>query len=246
MILNFAFEKRGKVRKATVLAISMALLVFVPCVFGQNASLYFNGAYQGSNWTYDGETIATGFYDGSINGVNVGPAQRGGLGMICDDFKDNTNKGETWTATAINAATISSNIGSLLFGSTIGVTGYKEVAYLVYQMFTTDPSKATQMAYSEAIWALTGGVSYSSINSTAKLLYNEAKSDWSSITTSELASLWIYTPNPRGPHEAQEMWGMVPVPEGGSALAYLLLAGVCCFTAVFRSRQQRSLNTSKV
>lgn len=231
--------------KTTVLVISAALLLLVPCAFGQNTVMYFNGGYQGSNWTYGSETVATGFYDGAINGVQVGPGQPGGPGMICDDFNDNITTGESWTANAFNASTLSSNIGSLLFGSSIGVTGYTEVAYLVYQMFTTNPSSTTQAAYSEAIWALTGGVSVSALTGQALTFYNNAKADWSSMTTAELATLWIYTPNPRGPHEAQEMWGMVPVPEGGSALAYLLLAGISCFAGIFRSRNQQRLSGQK-
>ncbi len=241
-------EADNKMNKTIVLAISAALLLLVPCAFGQNTNMYFNGGYQGSNWTYGSETVATGFYDGSINGVNVGPGPAGQTpGMICDDFKDNITTGESWTATAINASTISSNLGGLLFGSSIGVTGYTEVAYLVYQMFNplTPLSPATEAAYSEAIWALTGGVSVSALTGQALTFYNNAKAGWSSMTSAELATLWIYTPNPRGPNEAQEMWGEVPVPEGGSALAYLLLAGIFCFTAIFRSRKQRCLSAYK-
>lgn len=226
----------------TAIFVVSAFLAFLPLAFGQNTTMNFNGGYQGSNWTYGNEAVGTGFYDGSINGVQVGPGQPGGLGMICDDFKDNTYTGETWTANAINASTLSSNIGELLFGNTIGVTGYTEVAYLVYQMFTTNPSATNQAAYSEAIWALTGGVSVSALTGQALTFYNNAKADWNAMTSQELASLWIYTPSPRGPNEAQEMWGMVAVPEGGSALAYLLIAGICCFTAMFsRSRKNPHL-----
>ena len=225
-------------KKVTACLVFATLLLFVPSLFGQNTNMYFNGGYQGSNWPYGSETVATGFYDGSINNVQVGSGQPGGPGMVCDDFNDTITTGENWTASAFNASTLSSNIGSLLFGSTIGVTGYTEVAYLVYQMFTTNPSAVTQASYSEAIWALTGGVSVSALTGQALTFYNNAKADWSSMTSSELASLWIYTPNPRGPNEAQEMWGMVPVPEGGSAIAYLLLAGICCFASMFSRRRQ--------
>jgi hypothetical protein len=39
-----------------------------------------------------------------------------------------------------------------------------------------------------------------------------------------LASLWIYTPNPKGPGEAQEMWGMVVGSRGrsGFRLSFIL------------------------
>ena len=228
-------------KKSVFLSVA-ATLLFVPSVLGQNTNMSFNGGYQGSNWTYNGETVGTGFYDGSINGTQVGPGQSS-PGMICDDFKDNIYSGETWTANAINAASLtSSNIGQTLFGAAIGVTGYQEVAYLVYQMFTTSPNAATQAAYSEAIWALTGsGVDPKALTGLALTLYNNVKAGGEILTASQLASLWIYTPNPLGPYQAQEMWGMVPVPvpEGGAAVGYLLLAGLCCFGAVFlRSRRQ--------
>lgn len=227
--------------KNSKLLLIATLLVFGPLAVGQNTNMFFNGGYQGSNWTYGNETVGTGFYDGSINGVAVGPGQPGGPGMICDDFRDNVYAGESWTANGINASSLtSSNLGQTLFGTTIGLTGYQKVAYLVYQMFTTNPNGATQAAYSEAIWALTGsGVDPSKLTGLALTLYNNVIAGGQTLTAAQLAKLWIYTPNPRGPNQAQEMWGMVPVPEGGAALAYLLLAGICCAGVVWhRSRRQ--------
>ena len=228
-------------KKLVFLSVSVLLFSSVPLALGQNTNMSFNGGYQGSNWNYGGETVGTGFYDGSINGVAVGPGQPGGPGMICDDFRDNVFSGETWTANAINASSLtSSNLSQTLFGTSIGVVGYQEVAYLAYQMFTTSPSAPTQAAYSEAIWALTGsGVDPSKLTGLALTLYNNVKAGGETLTGSQLASLWIYTPNPRGPNQAQEMWGRVAVPEGGSDLGYLFLAGLCCFGAMFaRSRRQ--------
>jgi hypothetical protein len=216
------------------------LFFFAPFVVGQSTSMSFNGGYQGANWAYGTETVGTGFYDGSINGTQVGPGQSS-PGMICDDFRDNVYSGETWNANATNASTLSSNIGQTLFGGSIDVTGYQEVAYLVYQLFTTNPNAATQAAYSEAIWALTGsGVDPKALTGLALTLYNNVKAGGETLTTSQLASLWIYTPNPKGvAGEPQEMWGRVSVPEGGAAVGYLFLAGVCCFGAMFfRSRRQ--------
>jgi hypothetical protein len=228
--------------KRALLLVVAALVFCVPSVIGQNTTMNFNGGYQGSNWTYGSETVGTGFYDGSINGVQVGPGQPGGAGMICDDFNDTVTAGETWTASGISASSLnSSNLAQTLFGTTIGLKGYTELAYLVNQMFTTSPNSASQAAYSEAIWALTGGVLPSKLTGQALTLYNTAISLYTSgkISLTQFAGLWIYTPNPRGPGEAQEMWGMVAVPEGGAALAYLFLAGLACFGAMFlRSRRQ--------
>lgn len=53
-------------------------------------------------------------------------------------------------------------------------------------------------------------------------------------------SLYLHS-YPQGPGEPQEMWSLASVPEGGMALGYLLLAGLCCFGAVFmRSRRKIS------
>jgi hypothetical protein len=229
-------------RMKSILLSGAALLLFVPSVLGQNTNMSFNGGYQGSNWTYGSETVGTGFYDGSINGVQVGPGQSS-PGMICDDFRDNVYAGETWTANAVSAGSLtSSNIGQTLFGSSIGLAGYQEVAYLVYQMFTTNPNAATQAAYSEAIWALTGsGVAVSALKAQGGLawaLYLAVTSGTEKLTQSQLAGLWIYTPTVPGGKNAQEMWGMVPVPEGGAAFGYLFLAGISCFGAMLlRSRR---------
>jgi len=228
-------------KKLVFLSVAVLLFSSVPLALGQNTNMSFNGGYHGSSWAYGGETVGTGFYDGSINGVAVGTGQPGGPGMICDDFGDNVFSGETWTANAINASSLtSSNLSQTLFGTSIGVMGYQEVAYLAYQMFTTGPSAPTQAAYSEAIWALTGsGVDPGKLTGLALTLYNNVTAGGETLTGSQLASLWIYTPNPRGPNQAQEMWGTVAVPEGGSALGYLFLAGLCCFGAMFaRSRRQ--------
>ena len=118
-------------------------------------------------------------------------------------FRDNVYAGETWTATAMSAGSLtSSNIGQTLFGSSIGLAGYKEVAYLVYQMFTTNPNAATQAAYSEAIWALTGsGVAVSALKAQGGLawaLYLAVTSGTEKLTQSQLAGLWIYTPTVPG------------------------------------------------
>lgn len=209
-------------------------MFLVPTLFAQNTAMYFNGGYQGNNWTYGTETVGTGFYDGSINGVQVGPGQAGGPGMICDDFNDNVTAGEHWNANGINAASLtSSNLGQTLFGA-LGVQGYSQIAYLAYQMLSNPGmSGALQASYSQAIWALTGGVKPTSLGAAAYAIYMNVLSGTETLTQAQLASLWIYTPSPRGPQEAQEMWGLVPVPEGGTAFGYLFLGALVCFGATF-------------
>jgi hypothetical protein len=171
--------------------------------------------------------------------------------MICDDYFDNIYAGETWKANGISAGSLTAgNIASLtLFGSTMGaaaIQDYTEIAYLVSQMFFASPTQAQQAAISEAIWFISsGGASNSGAPSTLEAGYLAAAlAAWNNghgVTLGQYANLFIYTPTPQAPGEAQEMWSLVSVPEGGTALGYLLLAGVCCFGAVFkRSRRQIS------
>lgn len=234
---------KNRVRGLTGIILA-ALLCFALPALGQNTSMYFNGGYQGDVWCGGSEgCVATGFYDGSINNVNVGPGQPGGPGMICDDYNHNVSSGDHWTANGIDAANLNpGNIGQTLFGNTIGLGGYTELAYLVNMMFTGNPSSAQQSAISQALWYITGGVSWSQISTGAQNLYTTAANllAGGKISLSQYANLWIYTPSPNnGP---QEMWGMVQVPEGGSALIYLLLAGTTCFGAM---RFRRRMNTAR-
>ena len=101
--------------------------------------------------------VGAGLYGGTINGVNVGAGQSV-PGMICDDYFDNITAGQTWKANGVNAGSLTtSNIGSLtLFGASIGVAGYTEVAYLANVMLTTTGLTSTQQgAISEGIWFIT-------------------------------------------------------------------------------------------
>jgi len=232
---------KSKVRGLTGIMVAALLCLALPA-FGQNTNMYFNGGYQGDVWCPSGlsECVATGFYDGSINGTNVGPSQDV-PGMICDDFNHEITSGEYWTANGIAAASLTySNIGQTLFGGTIGLGGYTELAYLVNMMFTSNPSSAQQSVISQVIWGITGGISYSQLSQGAQTLYNSVMGNKSLPSLSTYANLWIYTPNPNnGP---QEMWSEVMVPEGGSAVMYLLLAGTTCFGAI---RFRRRLNAAK-
>jgi len=211
---------------------------------GQNSNLYFNGGYQGDVWCGGSEgCVATGLYDGTINGQQVGPGGAGGLGMICDDYSHNIYAGESWTANGINVSSLnSSNIGSTQFGSVIGLTGYTELAYVVNLMFTTNASSSQQSVYSQVIWALTGGVKASQLTSAALTLYNWVVANVSTLPSlSSYANLMLYTPTDQSSNGPQEMWGQaMQAPEGGAALWYALLAAAACFISMVYSRGQRA------
>jgi hypothetical protein len=226
-------------RRNSVLIVSALILLSVACV-AQNTTINFNGSWQGD--TYCGGPdgcVGTGFYDGSINGVNVGPSQPGGPGMICDDYNDLIYAGETWKANGVNVGSLNSgNILTTMFGATIGLHGYAELAYLVNQMFTTNPTTAQLSAYSQALWYLTGGLTWSSISAAAQSFVNTAIScaKANNYSLSQYANLMLYTPSKLGPGEPQEMWGMVRVPEGGSMLLYLGMCGLTCLAGMLFRR----------
>ncbi len=223
---------------------ALVLVSLAPAAFGQDdVTVTFNG---GGSTTWaggpDGDVYA-GIYNGTVSGLpGANP------GIVCDDYKDNIVAGEVWTATALDAASLNTtNIDQTLFGSTIGLDGYAEVATLVSDMFS-GKSSYTQAELSSAIWYITGGglVTFSSLDANAQALVNTLKAEYGSLSATgaeavlaQYANLWILTPSPEGPGEAQEMW--VSAAEGGAALAYLLLAGFCCGGAMFFRRRHQSL-----
>lgn len=234
---------KSRARIFAALILGVLLCSTVPA-FGQNSNLSFNGGYQGDVWCGGSEgCVATGYYDGTINGQQVGPGGAGGLGMLCDDYNHNIYSGESWTANGINASSLNvSNINSTQFGSQIGLTGYTELAYVVNLMFTTNPSSAQQAIYSQVIWALTGGVSPAQLSSGALSLYNWVIANAGKLPSlSTYVNLMLYTPTNQGANGPQEMWGQnMQADEGGAALLYMLMAGAVCFVAMYGSRNQRA------
>ncbi|HEY1903552.1 MAG TPA: hypothetical protein VGG56_14045 [Terracidiphilus sp.] len=219
-----------------------ALFCFGLPAFGQDVvSVEYTGSYS-TTWGNSGGDYGAGIYSATINGATS-------PGIICDDFNDEITTGETWNANAYQASSLASgNIGSTLFGNTIGLSGYAEVATLVSLMFGNGTTYGgitgiTQAELSSAIWDITtpGGVSGLDAKATALVASVElAFTGNLSKATSYLAgltNLWILTPDPLtgvGSGEPQEMWTeALGVPEGGTAFMFLLLAGVSCFGAMF-------------
>lgn len=205
----------------------VALLFVAPGAFAQNSNFYFNGSYQGTQCVSAG-CVDSGFYGGSINNVNVSG------GFVSDDYL-NVSKGESWSAHGIDVASLNnSNIKNTMFGSSIGLAGYAEVAFLVNQMYSQPLSAAMQTAYSQAIWFITsnGKSGLGSLNALGLVLNAAVYVARYGDSLSQYANLWLYTPTSGGP----ETW--VSVPEGGSALVYLLIAfSTCMGVMLFRSRR---------
>lgn len=236
---------------------ALAWLFCASSAFAQdfNTQMYFNGGYQGDVWSGGPEgSVATGFYDGSINGVNVGPGQSS-PGFICDDYYDNITSGEHWSATGyqVSSLTLSNVAQDTLFGGAAGwetafgingLQGYSALAYLANDMFTNAVGNSSlQSSISQALWYLTSVAtghswSLSSLSTQAQGLVSMALANCN-ISLSNYAGLYLYT-EPFDPGQPQEMWGQVDVlavPEGGSAAVYLLLSGIACLGAVWQSRR---------
>jgi hypothetical protein len=134
----------------------------------------------------------------------------------------------------------SSNIGKTLFGNSIGLDGYAEVATLVSMMFSGGTTYGaikgiTQAELASAIWDITTKGGIWGLDATARALVAAVENAFGSNTSkaqsylATLTNLWILTPSKLGPGEPQEMWTEnLPVPEGGAALMYLLLAALFC------------------
>jgi hypothetical protein len=218
--------------------------------FGQTVvAVDFTGGYSTTFDNSDGD-FGAGVYTAKINGGSS-------PGIICDDFKDEVTSGEKWNAKAyeasslasINPATGQPYVDSTLFGKTVGLSGYAEVAVLVSMMFGNTPNSyggitgITQSELASAIWDITtpGGISGLDLKARALVAVVELTfSGNTSLATKYLATLtnlWILTPDPLtgvGSGEPQEMWTEgLSMAEGGTTLMFLLLAGVTCFGAMF-------------
>lgn len=240
---------RIRVVELAAIAASMLLPFGIPAS-GQTVQVEYTGGYS-TTWGNSSGDFGAGVYSATINGA------ASASGIICDDFNDEITSGETWTANAYQASSLtSSNIGETLFGNTIGLTGYAEVATLVSMMFSGGTSYGsitgiTQAELSSAIWDITTKGGISGLDSTATALVAAVEAAFGGNTSAaqkylaSLTNLWILTPTPEGPGEPQEMWTEnLSMPEGGAALMYLLLAGLSCYGAMFFRRRNQFGSTA--
>ena len=160
---------KAKIGILSAVVVALALCLVPVAVAQTPVSMSFDGTYSAVSCIGPEGCVGAGLYGGTINGVNVGAGQSV-PGMICDDYFDNITAGQTWKANGVSAASLNaSNIGNLtMFGASIGVAGYTEVAYLANLMLTTSGLTSTQQgAISEAIWFITSGGNSGALGSTA-------------------------------------------------------------------------------
>jgi hypothetical protein len=226
------------------------LFCFGSSLRAQNdVSVQFTGSYT-TTWGNAGGDYGAGIYGGNVNG-SASP------GIICDDFNDEIYSGESWKANAYQASQLTATdpstgkpyLDDTLFGSTIGFTGYAEMAQLVSMMFNGGTSFGgvtgiTQAELASAIWSIGLGGGLQGLDAkTLQLiaaLQTYFQTNSATAFLNSMTNLWILTPDPKGvAGEPQEMWTEnLSVPEGGAALLYLLLAGASCFGGLFMQKRK--------
>lgn len=221
----------------------LVLLCLVPGAFAGTVNLQINNP--------PSNNVLDGIYVGAYGATNTGTGAQ--TQIICDDFKDDSN---------YNSATYTvHNFGSFV-GTVWGpgaATLYQEAAWLALGML--NQSGAQQGYYSYAIWAVfdPSGVAswltkYGDVTS-CNTVFGSGSWGQSGCTAGsggllasaagqqyyqgEFSNFLILTPTcSAGPGTCQEQEFFQLVPEGGSTLVYLLLAGILCFGTMVYSRRQ--------
>lgn len=233
--------------------VGIAALAFSPWAIAQNVTL-----------TSAGNNVADGIYVSpyyaTVNGATNTP-------IVCDDFKDNSFLNTSWSGSITSFSSLSSSNIPTAWGAALGVSGatftlYEEAAWLTLTLLQQHSGSAGQVDYSYAVWAVfdpSGVVSWLKAygdTATCNAIFGNGNNCLStnvtggllggvpsSYSTGEFANVLIITPTVSGKTctagGCPEQEFIELVPEGGAALAYLLLASLCCFGAMFlRSRRQ--------
>jgi|ERR1051326_2882105 hypothetical protein len=233
--MKFSFAKK------LLLVVAAALVCAIPSAFADTtAYMYMTSA---------GNNVMDGIYVGpyTANITPTGGVTQNNVSIICDDFSDESYVNSGWTATvhSFTAQGLSQSAWATLFPQNY-VTLYEEAAWLAIQMLQ-QPS-GSQGIYSYAVWAIFNptGVqqwlkndpqTWAAVQSLIKTVQGMA----GNFSLSQFANVLIYTPKcsngAAGSCQSQEFF-VVQTPEGGTALAYLLLAGLSCMLAMrFRVRR---------
>ena len=194
--------------------------------------------------TSGGPYVMNSIYVGPYSGTANGQA----IQIICDDYSDDSYLNESWTANVTNLSNVGSSATPMWSGYSDASTLYADAAWLGTQMFVpANENTATEGYLAYAIWSLFNpnaltGLSTSQLNGVETWLGEIPQG----LTPGDFPNFAIYTPDtsfaitcnggPCPTSPPQEF--LARVPEGGSPLAYLLLAAAVCFGAIvlrFRS-----------
>lgn len=228
----------------TVLLVLLALFCLAPAALAGSVGAQISDP--------PSNNVLDGIYVGSYSATNT---QSGApMQIICDDFKDESDYNPaTYTTNTFNS------LGNTLWGSRLqgqNVTAlYEQAGWLASGVMSA--SGTQQGYYSYALWAVFdptdvfnwlknyndaaacnavfgAGNNCTSAQVTAGgLLYNAEQN----YMNGNYSNLVILTPNGCGNIGCPEQEFFEFVPEGGSPLSYLFLAGLACFAAIWRSRR---------
>jgi hypothetical protein len=240
---------------ALVLMLCTMALYLVPTGWAQTVELQLDNP--ASNNVMDNEYV--GPYDAQ-NLTSGGSTQ-----IICDDFYNQSSTNPT-NYTVNSFSTLGNTLfGSALLGAGFSMsavtTFYEEAAWLAVGMIGQNSMQ--QGYYSYAVWAIfdpfgvaqwlsqhdgsaacnavfgAGSWGYHGCSAGTGGLVGSAEKASSTFTLAQFANVRIFTPqNCKNGCQGQEFFQIVAA-EGGTTAAYLMLAGLACFGAVFfRSRLQ--------
>jgi len=231
--------------------VGVAALSLAPWAIAQNATLTSAG-----NNVYDGVYISP--YYATVNGATNTP-------IVCDDFRGDSYLNNSWTADIQPFSNLSNSLANTAWGAVPGVNLklYEEAAWLTMALLHQPTGSAGQVNYSYAVWAVfhpSGVISWLKAygdSATCNAIFGAGNNCLSTNVTGgflrgaqgnsypigEFSNVFIFTPVVAGKTctagGCPEQEFIEVVPEGGAALAYLLLASLCCFGAMFlRSRRR--------
>jgi hypothetical protein len=200
-----------------------------------------------------------GLYVGTYNASQNGQPEQ----ILSDDFGSSVKPGDSWIADVTSLSSLTNNTKGLEFSGDIAgglllggfystVQGYDAMAYLdneILGLESNTTKNATQIGYlNYAVWAIFD----------PSQVYNYLKANhdlaiWTQVQSlAEGALKGTYTANEFAGWEIVTVCGTknckadpeefleknMTAPEGGSALVYLLVAGIACLGAMrFRSRR---------
>lgn len=226
--------KIGTIRRCLGAAVTV-ILCFASAAFATSVTVTVTA---GNPNVLDGYSV--GPYTATVNGV-------ANTQVICDDFPDKTTLKTPYTDTVNSFSDLGNTLwGSYLMSSNGGnhsltyVTPlYDEAAWLTLQLL--NPANASQLGNIQfAIWAIFSSSALTR-DPNAQSWLTLAQAQVPSFYSGEFSNFLILTPscsNGPGSCNGQEFFEVVP--EGGSAMMYLLLASLSCFGAMlFCSRRPR-------